>query len=61
MFTNVHFTRDKRRRLRSMMCFNGFINMVLENIPDDIYSKLMSVLEEIVEKAENIIYQQLVF
>lgn len=55
MFTNVHFSPEDKEdpfALYDVLDFNGFIDMVLENIPDDIYSKLMNILEEIVEKAE---------
>lgn len=55
MFTNVYFSPEDKEdpfALYDVLDFNGFIDMVLENIPDDIYSKLMNMLEEIVEKAE---------
>ena len=55
MFTNVHFSPEDKEdpfALYDVLDFNGFIDMVLENIPDDIYSKLINMLEEIVGKAE---------
>ena len=55
MFTNIHFTPEDKEdpfALYDVLESNGFIDMVLSNIPDDIYSKLMGMLEDIVEKAE---------
>ena len=55
MFTNVQFTPGDKEdpfALYDVLESNGFIDMVLSNIPDDIYSKLMGMLEDIVEKAE---------